>query len=281
MSRKAKVVGKGQHWSQVSAEKARADHKYIKIGGTGGHLVLSGAPKRWEKSPTDVYVSSLRVAGNPLEIRQVFTSLGHNVDDHLAQAFTAQNFQTTMKAAYDAEVAAYKQYKKQKDALKAARGGPEVHLGDLQYYIDHLAQAVPTAKTVAASPRRRAAAKARKGKSLLDRVRALKAGKVLDVSKMKADGTGAKSIKAPTAKSKKFGVPGLAIVSDSAAQFDRAMDMLGPEYAGKKQEYRTVTVQRTTVAQAPLAQAPLGTVLGSPVRSPLAGLPTLPVSPRL
>ncbi len=112
-------------WSQDELQKAGNDHYYLEIGpkadfpiGSGpvGRLLLIDAPKRWENPETagDVYVPSLRVAGYPVIIRQMFIRMGvpaEQIDQHLAHAYTAANYNTTMKHNFDSEVAAYKEYK--------------------------------------------------------------------------------------------------------------------------------------------------------------------------
>ena len=265
------VVSKGMKWDQAAANKAKENHQYIKIGPKPGYLLLSGAPGRWRKPETagDVYVPSLRVAGNPAVIRQLFIGLGvpaASIDQHLAQSYTAANFETTMKAAFDAEKAAYDQYKKAKDANKAVAGGPDVTLAELDYFVSELGKATTVAKTTAGSPKAAGSPRGRAGrvqdlsKRLAD---AAVKGKVLDVSKMDlAKGTGAKMIANPGPNSKKVGVAGLAIVSSDPARFAAAVRQLGAQY-------------EPYVAQYNAAVARKGAVLAAPVGSP-AGIPALP-----
>ncbi len=278
------VVSKGMRWSKEAADKALAEHKYIKIGDKAGNLLLSGAPGRWKNAATagDVYVPSLRVAGNPGVIRNLFVSRGSpaaTVDAHLARAYTAANYQGPLAPQFAAEIAAYKQYKGQRDAVKAATGGPKVTLGDLEYLVKNLGTASTVARTTAAgtarpvSPGRTTRVQAL-SKRLAD---ATKNGKVIDVSKVdRVKGTGAKTSKRPGGNSKKIGVPGLAIVSSDAGNFDWAMDQLGPDYQRFKALYRQALQTKTAIAPAAagFALPPAATMV--PLGSPTAALPTFP-----
>lgn len=277
------VVSKGMKWTQDAANKAAKNHQYIKVGPKSGYLLLSGAPGRWKKPETagDVYVPSLRVAGNPASIRQLFIGLGvsaADIDAHLARAYTAQNYQGAMKQAFDAEVAQYNAYKAQKDATKAATGGPDVTLDELEYFVSELGKATTVAKTTAGSPKAAGSPRGRAGrvqdltKRLAD---ATAKGKVLDVSKMDlAKGTGAKMIANPGPNSKKVGVAGLAIVSSDPARFAAAVRQLGAQYEPYIAQYNAAVARRGAIA------APVGSPAGVPALpspgSPLAGGVALP-----
>lgn len=311
------VVSKGMKWTQEAANKAAQNHQYIKVGDKPGFLLLSGAPGRWKKAETagDVYVPSLRVAGNPALIRQMFIGLGVDsrvLDQHLAQAYTAANYNTTMKAAFDAETAGYKTHKGTKDVARAAVGGPVVTLDDLQYFVDEYSRSTTVARAGSPrgsprkSPRKSPRSKSPRGKrsprrsgsaGRLGRVKPLaerlaeatSKGKVLDVSKMDlSKGTGVKMIVHPGAGSKKVGVAGLDIVSSDAAAYAAAVRMLGAQYEPYVAQYAAASSRKAAVVAAP----PLS-VAGSPrsvagslpplaARSPLVGgvpLPGLPTMP--
>jgi hypothetical protein len=63
-------------------------------------------------------------------------------------------------------------------------------------------------------------------------------GKVLDVSALQADGTGARRIKIPkTTRGTKKWVENFPVVSDNYGSYALAMQLLGPEYAGLSAEY--------------------------------------------
>src|SRR5680860_1078584 len=133
------VVSKGMRWSADAAAKAKENHQYIKVGPKSGFLLLSGAPARWKKPETsgEIYVPSLRVAGQPAAIRQLFLSLGvpaNVVEQHLAASYNAGNFEAAMGANFNAETDAYYGFKKQRDLVKGATG-PTVTLDDLSYFV--------------------------------------------------------------------------------------------------------------------------------------------------
>ena len=294
-----KVVSKGMKWSQKAMENAAQQHQYIKVGDKPGHLVLSGAPGRWKKPEHagDVYLPSLRVAGNPAVVRNLFLSFGipsADIDQHIASGYTAQNYQLPgFSERFDAEVDAYTAWKKGREAAKKTAGGPGVSLDQLQYFVDQLQAASTVARTTAGSPRVGTAVspgRAPRVRALADRLAdATSKGKVLDVSKMDvAKGTGIKMILPPGANSKKVGVPGLAIVSSNPALYAHAIRQLGPQYEPYVQRYNEMLTQKTVIA-APAATAPAvppptytvpAAVAPFPAtQSPLAGgvaLPTIP-----
>ena len=282
----AQVVAKGTKWSPKAMEAAAQAHQYIKIGDKPGHLLLSGAPGRWKKAvhSGDVYVPSLRVAGNPAAIRQLFLALGNDantVDQHLARSYSAANYQSPgYSAAFDAEVAAYKAWKEGKDAQKKVAGGAGVSLAQLQYFVDNLPAATTVARTTAAgSPRAGASpGRAPRVQNLASRLaEAQKKGKVLDVSKMDvAKGTGIKMINPPGANSKKIGVQGLAIVSSDPALFAHAVRQLGGNADQWIAAYNSRLAAGGNIA-APAA-LPAATTLPA-VASPLAGGVALPIIP--
>ena len=278
------VVSKGMRWTQEAANKAAQNHQYIKVGPKPGYLLLSGAPGRWKKPETagDVYVPTLRVAGNPAVIRQLFIGLGvpaADIDAHLARAYTVANYEGAMKAAFAAEVAAYSAYKKAKDVNKAAAGGPEVSLDDLEYFVAELGKATTVAKTTAGSPKTAGSPRGRAGRvqDLAKRLaEATAKGKVLDVSKMDlVKGTGAKMAIQPGPNSKKVGVAGLAIVSSDGARYAAAVRQLGAQYEPYIAQYNAVVARKGAVA-APLVTSPVGAPTLPAPGSPLAGGVNLP-----
>jgi len=60
---------------------------------------------------------------------------------------------------------------------------------------------------------------------------------VLDVSKIRPDGTGIRVITAPTTRSAKKMIPDLPIVSDNYNAYRAAIRLLGPEYQPYANEY--------------------------------------------
>ena len=108
MATQPRVQPKGMKWSTDALARAKSKHQYIKVGSKAGTLTISGAPGRWKKIETsqDVYVPAFRVVGKPADILALLTSpaLGYqaaDVQDHLNTAYSAQNYNTTHKAAFD------------------------------------------------------------------------------------------------------------------------------------------------------------------------------------
>ena len=286
----AQVQAKGMKWSPESAQNAANRHEYIKVGPNPGTLHLSGAVNRWKKveNQGDVYVPSLRVVGTPAAIYQLFVSqLGHPADviqQHLAGAYTVQNVQTTGKASYDAEVAAYKQYK---DAVTAQKKltGPSISLTDLPYFVEQLDNAKKAARAAtqtgqaAGSPRSPGGRRGRT-KPIQQRLAdAVAKGKLLDVSNMKPDGTDIKMIAATLGPaSKKVQVPGLAIVSSNPANYAAVVAQLGPGFEGFVAKYNALVSQPKALAVGGLAAptfqplAPATTPTFRAATPPLVGL---------
>ena len=108
----------------------------------------------------------------------------------------------------------------------------------------------------------------------------LASGKVLDVSKLDANGVGAKVIDQPTNKSKKKQVPGLKLVSDNLVGVQNALNQL---HAETGLDYSNYLAQYQNVMAAPAPAAvnvlpPPAAVVVAPVRaaSPLRRSPVLP-----
>ena len=129
------------------------------------------------------------------------------------------------------------------------------------------------ARKAAASPKGK-----RGAKPLADKIAALTEGKVMDVSKLHADGSGAKVISEPGAKSKKVLIAGTRIVSDHKNGVKAAAKMLGDESLVDRFEAARKSAKP---AKSPKA-SPAKALPMSPVSSPI-GVPSLPTvgsSPR-
>ena len=270
---------KGMTWSEEARQKALQQHKYIKLGGKGAHLLLSGALARWKKPEgvADIYIPSLRVAGNPAVIRQVLLKLGsppQEVEAHIQNSYNSQNINDpAVRARFDAEVDALKQYKKAVDTQKKYTAGPAVTLDRLDYYLEHLDQTRVTARAPAAGSPAAAPAGSPRGRvqPLLKRLQAAKAkGKVLDVTKMDpVKGTNVKMITlAPGTRKLGVNLAQLPLVSNNRENYVRAVQMLGPEYQGFVAQYDALN--QKTLPPAGLAPA------RSPTRSPPRAFPTSP-----
>lgn len=268
-------------YSPAGAQKAAAMHRYTKADGKTGYLSLTGAAKRWATPghEQDVYLPEYRLAGSPMAVQAALMAAGLNgaqVQQALASGYNAQSVQGPLKARFDQEVQAAAFFKKAqpKKGKGAKTQGPGLaQLGAI------LAQAgaAPAKRPRAGAkgkakprapraPRAAAPAGAARGGArggakvpLGQRLAALPAGKVLDVSKMSASGAGVKTVAAPTDRSKKIAVPGLNIVSDNEATFLQALQELGPQYAGYADQYRQAVAARRapTPTRAPMGAVPI------------------------
>jgi hypothetical protein len=125
-------------------------------------------------------------------------------------------------------------------------------------------------KSKSASPKKRGSPKGKRGaKPLADKLAALAADKVMDVSNLHVDGSGAKVVKEPGAKSKKVLVPGTRLVSDKKNGVKAAAKLLGDETIVQ----RWVDAKEGHGAAASPSRSRSGSRSPSPAR-------TLPMSPR-
>ena len=287
-------------WSEEHGKKALEGHYYIKVGDKSpGHLFLSGAPRYWGTHPDFVYVPSpYRVAGSRANLSGLFRELGYSEADInriLASGYTSQNYQSTMKASFDDEVAQLETYKggvvKKAPAITLA----ELAAGQITFHGEKPARK-PRAKAVttggpggAGAPAEASSSPGRGGArgpkvSIRERLDALAPGKVLDLSNMKDDGTNIKTMDAPGPKSKKLQpVANLRMVSSVADRWVRAIQLLGPGYEQYLNAYpgaEAVAVAAVAPAVAPAAvHAPVVTVPRPPSPRAVAPGPGVPVVP--
>jgi len=256
-------------------------HRYAKADGKTGYLSLTGAAKRWltPGHEQDVYLPDYRLAGSPMAVQAALTAAGMSLaqaQQALASGYNAQSVQGPLKGRFEQEVAAAAYFKKAqpKKGKGAKTQGPTLaQLGAILAQGGAAPAKRPRAGAKAKAPRApRAAAPAGAARGgarggakvpLGQRLAALPAGKVLDVSKMSATGAGVKTVAAPTDRSKKIAVPGLNIVSDNEATFIQALQELGPQYTGYIDQYRQAAAGRR--APTPGRAAPVG---GVPIFQP-------------
>lgn len=264
-------------WTEAKAQRAASEHKYVRVGayvGAGGDIKLSGAEKFWEGTktraalPALVYVPEARAVGSAGDLMAALPGYAQAINAGYTQANVQVGGMNHQR--YTNELAAAKSWA---DSSKTV-AGPKKATKDDAALLSTLAGQAAASEAAAdaalkaakeASKETGAAKSTRAGKarkSLLEKLMALEAGKVLDVSGMQADGTGVNTIKTPTAKSKKYGAPGLNIVSNNEATFKSAVASLGQGYSQFAGRWR---------AQAPAVRAasPTPAVSGrtSPPRS--------------
>lgn len=281
-----KVTKKATRWNEDKMNKAAASHSYINAA-NGGKLSITGAQARWNKPETAgvVYVSTLRIAGTPTEIRGALAEAGYAgpaVENALVQAYTPLSVQGALAGAFAQELAQYDAYKKQKTAVKKTKGHT-VYLTDLDAILaDIKSGAATVVSTAPASPKKAKAKKAaspKKGRTrdLATRIRNLKDGKVLDASGMDiVKGTGIKSIDQPKSgsTSKKVGVGRLRLVSNDNAKYAAAIALLNNARYKDYPTRHAAALAQVLAGAAKVAPAP-----AVAVPSPAAQLPVAAMSP--
>ena len=297
-------------WTEGKQQAAEKGQYYIKIGDKRGNLRLTGAEKKWKESPNYVYVPSLRVAGFPADIEAVFEDLGVSADkvrQHIARGYTASSAAGPLKAEFEAEVAVVKAAAKKEKKEVVAYAGPSIaqyaEMVDKATVEGGRAPARGRSKSPkkAKSPGRPKSKSPKKAKSkspkarkspakgkkqarpLADKLAALSEGKVMDVSGLHVDGSGAKAINAPGPKSKKVQAGGYRIVSDNKRGVNAAAKLLGDEgvveawvaaKATAKPSPKARTSPKKRAAKTPSKTIPVGSAATSPIGS--AKLPSLP-----
>lgn len=291
----ASTVPKGFRWTQQAADKAAQKFEFIKVGGKApSKLHLSGADDMWQKHPTMIYSPHARIAGTPEDVHYALTAAGKDateVKQIIASALTSKNCNEPSFADYfRQEKTAYDQWRESALSRKAASSS-HYTLEHLDWLANVLKSAVIVPKTGPAQPQARAALPARRtpaapttsrGKTLAERLKALPAGKVLDVSNLKADnGSGVREIPMPQSrKSTKLGVPEqLAIVSSNLESFERAISLLGP--SGKSTHSSVISAVRQQAHNRSIVPPPpTCAVPPPPVPAPSVPTPTPMAVPR-
>lgn len=223
--------------------RAQKGHFYYKIGDKGGQLYLSGATARWKRSEYSryIYIPSLRIAGNPEDLKSLLQSNAvseKEIKEYLVNAYNSQNVNVSVKNGgmfekYDAELNEYAKFRESQTDVKETNAGPSVTLGMLSTLLDSIQQAEPirtvrTTKTASTAGTATSGAK-RPGRRVpfSQRISNLRTGQVLDVSNMREDGTGAKIIAQPGNGSGKMGCTLVAgIVSSNLETFRLALQQL-------------------------------------------------------
>ncbi|MEO6066737.1 MAG: hypothetical protein ABIQ41_02005, partial [Gemmatimonadales bacterium] len=206
-----------------------------------------------------------RITGTPANVRTALEYAGFqdaDINKAIAGAVTRDNVDTTMKAAYDAEIARHAALRRDKPAVEG-------------YGFEQLlwfAQNLKSAKIGTKAGETRGVVTGGKGgggDSLAEKLRKLGPGKVLDVSNMDlATGKGVRSIPAPkTDKSGKFGTTRLPIISNKIDQYVRALEL-----AYGVEAVRTYDADIQQVRQA---------LRGAPPAVPRAGAARVPSPPRV
>ena len=144
-------------------------------------------------------------------------------------------------------------------------------------------------KTKSKSPKKaakKASPKGRGPKPLADKVAALKAGKVMDVTKYRANGEGAKVIDAPAGKSKKVVVGKIAanaqdgLVGVKAAAKALGKESLVDQWKAAKAKALAASPKKASPKRKSRSKSPKRKTSPRKKASPAAALPLSPSSPR-
>jgi hypothetical protein len=128
------ITDKANRITQKQIDSAAQGHYYIRTGeNRTSSLLLSGAQRRWENHPQDVYVPSMRLAGSIQSISQALSNAGFpndQIQGVVNSAYNAQNYNSSKANEFNAELQALVDYQKQKKLT--TNKAPGVKLSDLR-----------------------------------------------------------------------------------------------------------------------------------------------------
>lgn len=220
------------------------------------NLSIGGAKNRFKADPKFIYVpAGLNLAGSEQDVIAVLEKLvpEDEIDEILQQAITAQNYdvpesqggkkETFERLLRDYTLRQKGEAERRQEGFNAS-GKPIVTLGMLDFIIDNLdaaTETTPSKTSTAATPKGPSRTKSAKSvrtpapssrvKTLSAKIGALAEGKVLNVSKMDANGVGARVINIPGPTSTIVGVDlqEIPIVSSTEEGYANALDLLSRE----------------------------------------------------
>lgn len=260
MAAQQPITEKGLKYNAEDAKAAAAQGKFIRVRSNQGGQTsngptkrsLSGAERMWKRAENaaedekralrpderDVYIISLRLAGTPADITRALRAANYGENDirrYLSEAVTQENFKRLSSGqpnrGEESLASAVRAELESSSRLSGSKGGSSKQYG--QYSLrDFVNMAGGTIKAVSsggtrASPRGGGGAR----KTLAERIEKLKreGDKVMNVSELKADGTGAKAIPRPSGKRAptKMVIEKYRIASDNLDGLREALRQLG------------------------------------------------------
>ena len=272
MNTQAQIVSRGMRWTSEMMERAKGGHFYYKIGDKSGQLYLSGAGARWKKPEYSryIYIPSLRIAGNPEDLKTLLQSINASdkeIKDYFSNSYTSQNISVPVKNGgmhekYEAEVLEYSRFRETQSSVKDTSTGPTISLNMLNGLLGVIQQA-EAVRTVRTKPVQAAGSGSSGGGSaskrpgrrvpLSQRISNLRQGQVLDVTGMRDDGTGAKIIAQPGIGSGKMGCTLISgIVSSNLETFRVALQQLSLTSDQQQQclaQWQAARAMSTTTSQ--------------------------------
>jgi hypothetical protein len=228
----------GFAWTQERAEKAAREGKYISVGGSNlTYRVITGAPKYWnsenEEEKNTVYLPGVRLTGTKENVEKALQLAGfgqEQIDSSFENALTKEN------SLQDGELT--EKYLEEVKNMKSARAKGTKKKGRYTQ-LDQLLALVPLAgeyKLTNKPGKTGTAAQPRGGQrlSLGEKYQKVEAeGKILDVSNMDETGKGARITATPSKETSqrtgKYIVDGINIMSNNAANYERALRLIWKE----------------------------------------------------
>lgn len=311
------TVPVGLRWNQKLANKAKQGNYFLRVGGKKAPTkrYISGAERSWKSSKPEesssIFSLETRLTGTPSNVTEALRYAGfdaNQINDLLASAITSSNYNTSMDAFYKAEKSSHDSEKKEQ---KTTTG---LELENLEWLVKNLDGVKCVSKT--GETKCSAVAKGRTGptKPLSERVAALPADSLIDVSNMdKVTGKGAtKAKKKYQEKTGKYYAGAVPFLSNNLESYVAALQLVyGPDAERQfADEIRTMSsllsqkagatrVPTTTLGVQPVVSSSvpprvptpqrLGTVLPAPtvsripsVASPVGtrgGVPTMGLRP--
>lgn len=262
------------------------------------NLSIGGAKNRFKADPTFIYVpAGLNLAGSEQDVIAVLEKLvpEDEIDEILQQAITAENYkipesQGGKKEVFDRLLRDYTlrqkgEAEKRQEGFNAS-GKPIVTLGMLDFIINNLGAVtestpVRTSTVTPKGPSRTKSAKSvrtpapsSRVKTLTSKIDALAEGKVLNVSKMDANGVGARVSNVPGPTSTIVGVDleQLPIVSSTEEGYANALDLLsretGQDYTPLIEDWREARQNVAPRSNRPISLAAASSRKGKQLASP-------------
>lgn len=214
-------------WTLAKAAVAESKHKFLRVGGAHVTLrLLTGGKRTWASADpavnSEIFIIPLRITGtldSVVEALRLNMIPEDKIQEYLNVAITKDNFQTTMKEEFNAEIAAY-----ENSSDKVA--GPEIVWDNVLWYYSQLKAKNFQSLTKEGAVKGVAAGGHGGSKlSLFERISKLEEGQIMDVSKMDlATGNGAVKIKTPKKPGKYFH-PIVKIASNNLERYIRAIEI--------------------------------------------------------
>jgi hypothetical protein len=282
-------------WTMEMMEDAKRKHEFILVGGPEeSRVIITDATRLWATDPNILFQTESRIAGSSESITEILSNADvEDVKMYVDSSINSENYLDDMNTIYKSEVDAYNLWRR--GIIKANIDSPGAKLFDIMYAIDPdlLGQSKNQKDaSVMSITKRKAGSKT--VKSLIDKLNNLAADKVLDVSGLKPDGTGTKSIPPPVRRGK-YGSPRIPMVSSTFDNYVMAIRMLPGgedqfvediEYVREQFYPSTIgdvsqnslprRIQPSTITQRVVSQSDSG-IMDVPRGETITPLPTFPV----